>query len=281
MKKIIVNLLLFSLLFTSLSAFEWPTLEVTKKSFNSYYGQKRGNLISSSIVFSEAAEVETVEEGRTLVIFENEDYFFPSTLGTSVIVSHADALVSVYGNLDNQNFNEKDFYQQGEFIGSTGNTAWQEKENALEFQILDLKNSSAINPMVLMPRSYDEPPVTISGLKLRNKNGIFFDATEVKYLASGVYKIYAKRNEIAVPFKTNILINGVLEDAISFDSISQENNKIFVSGKKKYSSEDVYPNNNLILLGEVTLTPGKSAIVVSINNVKEVVKTNTYNITIY
>lgn len=281
MKKTIISFFIFNFLISVLSAFEWPVLEINKNSFQSYFGQKRGTQISSSIIFSDSQETVAVEKGRTIVVFEDEDCFFPSTLGASVIICHEDNLASVYANLDKNSVLEKDVYIQGESIGTVGNTGWQENRNTLEFQILDFKNKASINPMVLMPRNYEEPPVTISGIKLRNKSGTMYDISEIKYLAAGTYKVYSKKNDITVPFKTNILINGIVEDAVSFDSIVHENNKILISGKRKYPSEEVYPGNNMILLGEVTLTPGKCAMVISISNLKEVVKNNTYNISIY
>ena len=86
-------------------SFGWPQDNVTQDSFTSYFGQKRGSIISTSVVFSEPEEVKASETGYVLAILtENNDDsdFFPSTLGTAVILSHEDNLVSVYGNLDSE-----------------------------------------------------------------------------------------------------------------------------------------------------------------------------------
>ena len=104
MKKIIT---LLSMIFFSISAFsfDWPQPEVTKNSFNSYFGQNRGGILSTSVVFSVPDQVKAAEDGYiTAILTENSDdsFFFPSTLGTAVIISHSDDLISVYGNLDSE-----------------------------------------------------------------------------------------------------------------------------------------------------------------------------------
>ena len=78
------------LLITSIAfCFDWPQADVTKDSFNSYFGQNRGGILSTSIIFSEPEEVRAAEDGYIIaVLTENSDDsdFFPSTLGTAVII---------------------------------------------------------------------------------------------------------------------------------------------------------------------------------------------------
>ena len=102
MKKIASVLCIIFLIF-AVWAFDWPQSEVSKDSFHSYFGQNRGGIISTSIIFSEPEEIKAAEEGYVLaVLTENNDdsEFFPSTLGTAVILAHDDSLLSVYGNID-------------------------------------------------------------------------------------------------------------------------------------------------------------------------------------
>ena len=58
---------------------------------------------------------------------------------------------------------------------------------------------------------------------LENKNGNKFDLNTTRLIPSGLYKVYQKRNEIACPYKSTILLNGVVVDNLAYDIIVQEN----------------------------------------------------------
>ena len=284
------KLLIFAFtMFTAFSAFcfDWPQAEVSKDSFNSYFGQNRGGTLSTSVIFSEPEEVKAAEDGYiTVILTENSDDsdFFPSTLGTAVILSHTDDLISVYGNLDADTLTLKNENEHtidgGAIIASSGNSGFQENHGNLEFKIIDTKNKSAINPKVLMPRAEEELPLSLSGIMIGSKNNDFYDINVYKTFNSGLYKVYFKRNPIASPYKTSVSINGVIVDQLSYDMITQENNKLCIIGKKKYTAADVFPNENLQLLGEVMFTPGRATLGLTISDMLGNVKQLNYNILI-
>ena len=237
MKKLLI--IAFTM-FTAINAFcfDWPQAEVSKDSFNSYFGQNRGGTLSTSVIFSEPEEVKAAEDGYiTVILTENSDDsdFFPSTLGTAVILSHADDLISVYGNLDAETLTLKNENEHtidgGAIIASSGNSGFQENHGNLEFKIIDTKNKSAINPKVLMPRAEEELPLSLSGIMIGSKNNDFYDINVYKTFNSGLYKVYFKRNPIAAPYKTSVSINGVIVDQLSYDMITLENNKLCIIGK--------------------------------------------------
>ena len=286
MKKTLISI---SLIFAGISAFcfDWPQAEVTKDSFNSYFGQNRGGILSTSVIFSEPEEVKAAEDGYiTAILTENEDDsdFFPSTLGTAVILSHSDDLISVYGNLDAETLtlkNEKEHtIDAGAIIASSGNSGYQESNSNLEFKIIDAKNKSAINPKVLMPRAEEEMPLSLTGIMIGSKNNDFYDINVYKTYTSGLYKVYFKRNPVAAPYKTSVSINGVIVDQLSYDMITQENNKLCIIGKKKYTDADIFPNDDLQLLGEAMFTPGRVTLGLTISDMLGNVKQLNYNIVI-
>jgi hypothetical protein len=286
MKKTFIFTLLTLTSFFAFS-FDWPQAEVSKNSFNSYFGQNRGGILSTSIIFSEPEEVKAAEDGYiTAIITDNSDDsdFFPSTLGTAVIIAHNDELVSVYGNLDEETLTLKNENEHkidgGAIIASSGNSGFQENHGNLEFKIIDAKNKSAINPIVLMPRAEEELPLTLSGIIIVSKNNDYYDINTYKTYNSGLYKIYFKRNPVACPYKTSVSINGVIVDQLSYDMITQENNKLCIIGKKKYTDADIFPNENLQLLGEVMFTPGRATLGLSISDMLGNVKQLNYNIVI-
>jgi hypothetical protein len=292
MKKNIKTLITaFSLIVAfsnTLFGIEWPQEDYNNDAFNSYFGQNVAGKISTSLVFRDPAEVKAMNDGKILIVMTDvadDSEFFPSTLGNTVILCHEDDLISVYANLDGETLEEKTeakkTFAEGEIIAETGNSGWQEKRSNLEFQIIDLQKSTAINPKILLPRAENEIEYTLTGIMLQNKDGKFFDIRENKIYPSGLYKVFQTRNEIAAPYKTTVTINGVVVDEIAFDTIGQENGKLYLIGKKKYNSEDLYPDKNLLLLGEMMLTPGRSTLGLTAQNFLGKIKQQSYVISIY
>ena len=252
---------------SSLNAFNWPVEDFGAKNMQSYFGQLRGKLISPSFIFENPDDVKAIGDGKLLIYMKddvNDTSMFPSTLGNCVLISHKDDLVSVYGNLDEptmeKNLDSKTNFSQDEKIGSTGTSGFQVRVSNLEFQIFDSKNGSAINPKIFMPRTNNEIPLVLSNITLQNKNGSLFNLSEVKNLVSGTYRIYQGRNSVACPYKSKVTINGVVVDELTFDTINEENSRIYINGKKQYLSNVIYPNSELQLLGEAVLTPGHSTL---------------------
>lgn len=287
MKKFLFAVAVFCMAVTAF-AFDWPLETITKDNYKSYFSQNRGGVLSTSLVFKNQEEIKASDDGRLLIIMtENNDDsdFFPSALGTAVIISHEDNLLSVYANMDTATLSVNDKtevkIEAGTTLGTSGNTGWQDGVSSLEFQIIDTKNSSAINPKILMARSENELPLSLSGIYISNKNGDFFDLNAHKTFSSGLYRIYQKRNPIASPYKTTIMLNGVEFDQIGYDLIVQENGKTCVNGKKKYTSNDVYPDEKLQLLGEAMFTPGKTTLGLAVEDILGNRKNLNYNISIY
>lgn len=278
------------LLITSfnLFAYDWPQENVEQTSIKSYFGQKRGEAISTSLVFSDPEPIKCIEDGKILIIMSDESddsVFFPSTYGTSVILSHDDSLLSVYGNLDKEevakSIGEKSELSTGDIIGEPGNSGWQNGTSSLELQIIDTKKATAINPKILITRTNTELPLKLEGIVLESKSGTKVNLAYQRTIKSGLYKIYQKRNPVACPYKSTVAINGVVVDQISYDTINHENNRLYVSGKKKYTSSDIYPDGELQLLGETMFTAGKSTLGLTLNDFLGKGVQQNYIITVY
>lgn len=269
-------------------AYDWPQENVEQSSIKSYFGQKRGEAISTSLVFSDPEPIKCIEDGKILIIMSDESddsVFFPSTYGTSVILSHDDSLLSVYGNLDKEevakSIGEKSELSTGDIIGEPGNSGWQNGTSSLELQIIDTKKATAINPKILITRTNTELPLKLEGIVLESKSGTKVNLAYQRTIKSGLYKIYQKRNPVACPYKSTVAINGVVVDQISYDTINHENNRLYVSGKKKYTSSDIYPDGELQLLGETMFTAGKSTLGLIVNDFLGKGVQQNYIITVY
>jgi murein DD-endopeptidase MepM/ murein hydrolase activator NlpD len=282
MKKLIITLAA-TLAISTIFAFDWPQNEILSDSFYSYFAQLRGGTIGTSLVFSESREVKAADDGRILAVISehDEDELFESTLGNAAILSHKDSLITVYANLDAENlpslYSMTDI-KTGTSFGTTGTSSWQQGEGCLEFQVLDIKNRTYVNPRILMPRVGKELPLSIKDVTAISKKGVSYDLGTAKTMPSGIYQLYREKQDIAMPYKTTVFINGVVSESLSYDTLSESNGRICVSGKKNYDVSVMYPNDEQQFLGEVTLTKGKNSIMVVAADILGKEKQITYTV---
>lgn len=257
----------FVLISSLIFAFDWPG-ETDK--FSADFGQLRGGKINNSLVFEEPSDIKAADNGEVILFikdFQDETDFFPSTLGNALVITHDDNLLTIYGNLSEVESSvlEIEDYSvaQGEKIAESGNSSWREGKSSLEFQVIDTKNNTAINPKILMPRSKAENPLIISGVVLQNRNGAFFDGRRNPSMPAGFYRIYKNRQENQTPYKTRLSLNGALMDEISYDVLRQEGRFVCITGKRNYKRNVLYPNDELELLGEASFSSGRNSIQLS------------------
>lgn len=263
-------------LFTILPIFciDWPQDEVASDSFYSYFGQYRGGGISTSLVFASPSEIKAVDDGVLLAIIS--DYtdgfdFFPSALGTAVVLSHEGNLLTVYGNIDAENFSGKmtknRMITSGTVFGTSGNSAWQDGASSLEFQVIDTKSENAINPRSVMPRVGKELSLDVGGVVLVGRSGDERNLLRERVVPAGLYRVYRNRQAVAVPYKTRVSVNGTTVDEISYGTISQNNMEVFVSGRKQYPLSLLYPNETRQLVGEANIAVGRNVLTVTLSDI--------------
>ncbi|MBQ0162854.1 MAG: hypothetical protein KBS84_06825 [Treponema sp.] len=281
---IIISLTVIIPVFT----FDWPQDNISAKKFFSFFGQKRANTISNSLIFSEAETAKVCDNGQVAVIItEHEDGFnwFESTLGNAVVVAHEDSLSTVYANLDQDNFNQQLFLNPevttGTELSTTGNSAWQEEESYLEFQIIDTKNHNYINPLILMPRIGKEESLTLTNITLQNKFGKFYDLETQRNIPAGVYKIYRKKQNLAVPYKTAVSVNGSESEKITFDTLKMAEDELAIEGNYFYPVNKLYIENDLMLMGELYLAHGKDTISVIVTDFSGNERSRVFNVTVF
>ncbi len=286
MKKTVVTLAALTTFIAAAIAFDWPQNEILSNSFNSYFGQLRGNQLNTSLVFSDSEEIKVCEDGRVLASISEHDEtadLFESTLGNSIIIGHKDNIMTVYGNLDS------DFQEQrsaminvttGTNLGTCSNSAWQENDSCLEFKVVDCKNKLFINPRILMPRIGAEAELSIRGVvAINKKNGVEYDLFKNDSIPAGTYTIYQQRQKISLPYKTTILINGYSVEQISYATLIQKDGKICTAGKNNYTSQQIYPASDKFLLGEIVIPRGKIKMTVISQDILNKEKQITFNFT--
>lgn len=262
--------------------FDWPQEEVQSDKFFSYFAQLRGGTISNSLVFADTENVKACEEGSLVIELNDENgAFFPSTLGCALVLQHKDNIQTVYGNLDDDSINIEtpEKIEAGTILASVTNSGWQEGKSALEFQVIDTKKHNVINPRVLMPRIGKELPLTIRGVTAVSRDGAEIALGIQKNIKSGSYHLYRERQNPAMPFKTEIFVNGALCDAISYGILVSDRSKIAVSGiSKNYDLKTLYPDAKRSLLGEVNIPRGKVQIRIAVTDILGAVTNSVYNL---
>ena len=185
------------------AAFDWPQTEIESASFYSYFGQLRGGTISSSLVFTESADIKAADEGRVIAVISEHDEscdMFESTLGNAVIISHKDSLLTVYANLSSAEEDMRESLGQvatGSALGTCSNSGWQEGQGCLEFQVIDTQDRSFINPRVLMPHFGEELELSLHNITAVSKKGIEYTLGLQRNVSAGVYSFYKQRQDKA------------------------------------------------------------------------------------
>lgn len=266
-------------------AFDWPQKETASDSFFSYFGQLRGGTISSSLVFKDNSEIKSADEGKLLGIIKEHDNdfgWFESTLGNAVFVSHENSLVTVYANLDGASIADNLDLQihSGTYLGNSGNSGWQNGQSCLEFQVIDVKEQSAVNPRILMPKVGKELPLTAGTLTLVDSKNNSYNPASNKFLEAGVYRVYRERQETAVPEKTILQINGSTVERIDLSELSSVSGKMCIKGNRNYTLEEFYPDSKKALAGEIQLVHGKTALSITLIDRNNSAKTVTYELTV-
>ena len=270
-----------------LTAFDWPQDEVLSDTFYSYFGQLRGGIISTSLVFADVSDIKAADNGYVVAVineYDDDSVFFPSALGNAVILAHGDDLITVYGNIDKETIPPAIYTSEnavtGTVFGSSGNAGWEQGRTSLEFQTIDTSNGNAVNPRVLMPRIGKELALSLTGITLENK-GVRYDLLAQRTLPAGSYRVYRQRQSVAIPYKTRVVVNGIVADEISYDQLIQNGVSVYAVGRKNYPKETLYPDERLQLLGEATLTPGKNTLGIALTDILGAVTATSYALTIY
>jgi len=274
----IIFLLVISLGF----AFHWPQKVENATIFSSFFGQPRGSAFINSLIFENPAEVCAAEEGTVLIELASgiaDMGWFETTLGNAIILSHKNEMLTVYGNLDEVTLQSDIEKVSNEMkLGTSGTSGWQKGKNCLEFQVIDIKSKNLINPFVLMPVLQNKTELSIKNLVAISSAGKTVPIANYSKINSGIYRLYIKKQVAGMTYRTSVLVNGAVAENLTFDILSQKDNRLVVKGKNSYSFEEIYPDAENQLLAEVILSKGKNIITVTIEDFFGNSKVATYTV---
>ncbi|MCR4939239.1 MAG: M23 family metallopeptidase [Treponemataceae bacterium] len=263
---------------------DWPQILFETDSICSFFGSPKGDTYSNSLQFLKQDAVTAADSG-TVLIRMNADTadmgWFQSTLGNTIILKHQNDIMTVYGNMDSivLDSNTTDVIE-GNLIGESGASGWQDGFCSLEFQVIDTKVKTIINPLILMPHTITttELPV-IENLTVRAESGTISSITpQGSKLNAGIYSLYIGRQPKGMTYRTSVAVNGAVTETITYNMLKQENNRLCFMGKRNYTYEEIFTDENLQFIAEVILSKGKNTISITVSDVFGKEKTATYSL---
>lgn len=270
--RVTILICVFSLL-SGFFALEIGALGMPSDSFicNGFFGQNRGNVFSKGLIFAEKNTVRASDSGRILTTLEVPQNMqrFPSTLGNAAVIFHNEGLITTYANLDDvDSLRDRVTVESASVIGMSGNSAWQKQEEGLHFFVADTVKHTAINPLLLLPHFEDTVAPVIKNITAVLPSGTSYALGQTKSLGQGSYYLYgnaadtinAGKNKELSLFYVMITLNGVEVDRIHFETITQKNAQLVLSGVKSFPYLKMYPSADMMLLGSVQLSRGKNVI---------------------
>lgn len=267
---IVCCLLLLSLI--PLYSFDWPQQLSIPHAFSSFFAQNRGNTFSTSLTFNGSFPASASDSGRVLIAIGknvNSCAFFPSTLGNAVVIAHKDSLLTVYASLDPETLtDEYGEIAAGTEIGIGGTSGWHTLSGSLEFQVVDTKNKTLINPLVLMPSVTEVFDLKLGKVFLLDKKGTVSELSTRKSAESGSYSLYRDASAGIMPYKTTVTVNGALVQTITYDALFLHEQRLCISGKKPLPYADVYSGNALQFLSEIHINRGRTVISIQVFDIQ-------------
>lgn len=262
-------------------SFSWPQTIDEQKKFSTYFAQDRKSTFSTSLIFTEPAEVTASEDGVLLLKMNSDSEnmeCFSSTLGNTIILAHSNEMITVYGNLEETSIEDKISFSTGDKIGTSGSSGYQTGKSGVEFQIIDTKSKNVINPLVVMPKITQPEIMVIQEFSAYNKVGKKFEITNGSKLSAGMYSLYIKPQQNTMTYTTTVTVNGAVIENITYNLFQQKNSRLTLTGKQQYTFNQIYPEKNRQMIANVNLSKGWNTIIISISDALGNQKTATYNI---
>ena len=268
--KILILLLIFFNIY--LFSYQWPA---NKDFLKSLFGSINGNVLQDGIEFrSEGQAIYPLAAGELIYyqdVLSFGDNSFQGNDGNLMVLKHVGEFKSIYRNFSSlENFNYSDYIRESEMIGVS-----DKNNDNFMFSVYDDKIEAYINPQQLLPYLEDDKSPVISSVLLRSKNNEI-KISRNKKLPAGEYLLYINAWDLVSiagqirrfsPFSIYVFIDGFERYNISFSSIKEIDESLYLSGESDVSVDKIISGGDLIFGGEIFLTRGRSLIEVVIKDI--------------
>lgn len=271
MKNILFILLLFTL--GNLYSYQWPS---NKDKLNYIFGSEKDSRFLDGVEFLNNGQgVYPMADGE--VIFYQDsmcfgDLKYSEDEGNILYIKHGGDFSGIYRNfISNNDFENVESIYQGDLIG----TAAME-DLPFTFSLLDEVKGEFVNPQQILPRVEDTERPVIGKVKLLAGEAEY-RLTRNRTIPAGYYTLYIDTYDVIkigklyrkiTPFQIYVFVDGFENFNISFSSVKEVNDKIYISGDEDLLLEKVKDENGFYFGGEISLTSGKSLIEIVIKDIQ-------------
>lgn len=270
MRKLFVIPLIF--LITPVFGYQWPS---NKDKIKYVFGTEIGEAFLDGVEFFNSDQgVYPMADGEVLFYEENlrfGDTKYSEDEGNILYIKHKGNFSGIYRNFKiNNDSNLVKNINQGDLLG-TANMG----DSPFTFSLYDEIKNEFINPQQVLPRVEDDQKPVIGDVKLV-AGGVEYKLTRNRSISAGYYSLYidtydvmkiAKVYRKITPFQIYVFVDGFENFNVSFSSIKEINEKMYVSGDQDILLDDIKDNKGFYYGGEIYLTTGKSLIEIVIKDI--------------
>ncbi|GHU46047.1 hypothetical protein FACS1894190_18130 [Spirochaetia bacterium] len=228
-------------------------------------------------VFNLQGPVFAAESGE--VVFKHNETDgasrLPSPLGAWIVLEHDNGLLSVYSRMEDTKAPLPDKIEKGALLAQAGVSGWSSGEG-FSFSIFDKKEKRWVNPDIVIDTHLDDrrPPV-IQSVRLRNSDGVVFDADSPRVLRQGRYSIDVQTYDLRGSAQTSQLmphriissVNGIETGSLTIETFSARDGVLMLFRGGLISANEVYGPYPLIEAGEVWLNRGSAKLEIIVQDI--------------
>ncbi|MEB1806900.1 MAG: peptidoglycan DD-metalloendopeptidase family protein [Bacillaceae bacterium] len=149
----------------------WPT----EGEISDHYGTRGGRHFGIDIAAPEGTPIVSIQEGTI------SRSYYSDTYGNVIFVKHGTELETIYAHMHERYVSEGDFVEQGQVIGTVGNTG-RSSGNHLHFEVhvgeWNLRKTNSIDPLLVLK---DEPNSLVAVIDEKSTNDEFQEVLSARY----------------------------------------------------------------------------------------------------
>lgn len=272
-KKIFFILLLnLSVLF--IYGFQWPVSDVV---LISTFGESEFNeYVKGLDLGGVAQDVKPIDSGDLVYysIQNSSPLDLPSGLGSYVIYQHKNGIRSLYGHLEDDSVNTKNFeIELSDTIGVMGTTGTAVGA-MLHLQVIDTEFEKYINPLLSLPLLDDQRKPLIKEVFLSSES-VKMALSSKNTIKTGVYGLSADIRDLSesagyycplAPYSISIFMNGENLANINFESMRVNNGEMMLEELEGIPYDQLYQSDWEIRIGSFEFSPGDIMLEISVKD---------------
>ena len=285
MKRTVLLLYFVIIVVLPLFSYQWPS----KKEFlDSFFGSVKGKTVQDGIEFKGNNQaIYPLTDGEILYYQDNfqfGDLNYNGNEGNILVLKHKGEFTSFYRNF--KPINKIDFsknMKQSEMLGVS-----EEGRDNFIFSIYDNIEMSYINPQQILPYLGDKRNPVISSLYLDNE-GKRYKISRNKKVPAGLSTLYIDAWDVVrignklrrfAPFSLYVFIDGFEKYNVSYSSIKEIDDKLYLCGDEDILLDKFVSGNGLFFGGDVYFTRGRTLIEIVVKDIAGNEASKSYSIVI-